>query len=186
MKTTLIKLSIGFTSMAALSNCIYAQNSVGPVAFSSTKTFKSSIRSLTALENLTSTGSYIPDAKDIQSKAVKDFQIRFSNVSNAVWFSDPNGFLSYFVQDGYGNRVFYDKKGRWKFSLILYGENKLPRDIRALIKSTYYDLAITLVKEVRTIDGVGYVVNLEDKSNIKIIKINNGGEMEILLELTKE
>jgi len=26
---------------------------------------------------------------------------------------------------------------------------------------------------------------LEDKSNIKIIKINNGGEMEILLELTK-
>ena len=186
MKTILIKLSIGFASIAALSNCVSAQNSAGPVAFTDTKTFKSSIRSLAVLENLRSAVSYIPDAKDIQSKAAKDFQIRFRNVSNAVWFSGPNGFVSYFIQDGYGNRVIYDKKGRWKYSLILYGENKLPREVRALIKSTYFDLAITQVEEVRTIDGIGYVVNLEDKSNIKILKINNSGEMEILLELIKE
>ena len=74
----------------------------------------------------------------------------FADANNAMWFSDNNGFVSYFVKDGYGDRVFYDKKGHWQYSLIFYGEDKLPRDVRAAIKSTYFDMSITLVEEVQT------------------------------------
>ena len=186
MKKILLALSIGFISFAALSNCVYAQNSISPVGFNDSKSFKSSIHNLAALESPAFMGIYVPDTKNINAKAIKDFQERFSNAGNAMWFSDPNGFVTYFVKDGYGDRVFYDKKGRWQYSLIFYGEDKLPRDVRAIVRSTYFDLSITLVEEVQTNNGMVYIVHLEDKSNIKILKVSKEGEMEIMQELTKE
>jgi hypothetical protein len=130
-------------------------------------------------------GTYIPDAKSINAKAVKDFQARFVD-ANAQWFTDHNGFVSYFVKDGYGDRVFYDKKGRWQYSLIFYSETKLPRNVRSAVKSIYFDMNITLVEEVQTPNGKIYIAHLEDQANIKILKVNDDGEMEIMQELTKQ
>jgi hypothetical protein len=186
MKKTLFALSFGISSIVALSNCVYAQYSENPVAFNDTKNFKASIRNLAALESPAFMGTYIPDVKNINAKAIKDFQGRFNGASNTQWFADANGYVSYFVQNGYGNRAFYDKKGRWEYSLIFYNEDKLPRDIRAVVKSTYYDLNITLVEEVQTTDAMVYIVHVEDKSNIKILKVNKDGEMELMQEFTKE
>jgi hypothetical protein len=186
MKKILFALSIGFSSIATLSNCSYAQNAAMPVAFNDTKNFKASVRDIAALESLSTLGTYIPDAKTINTRAAKDFSARFNSVSNAMWFSDKNGFVSYFVQDGFGNHVFYDKKGRWQYSLIFHSEDKLPKDLRAAVRSTYYDMAITLVEEVQTNDGTGYVIYLEDKSNIKILKVNREGEIGIMQELEKQ
>ena len=186
MKKFLFALSFGFTSLAAISNCAYAQNTAQPVAFNDSKNFKSTIRNMAALESPADMGTYIPDAKEINAKAIKDFNARFNGVNNAMWFSDRNGFTSYFVKDGFGNRAFYDKKGHWQYSLIFYSEDKLPRDVRAAVKSTYFDMAITLVEEVQTTDGKVYILHLEDKANIKILKVNDMGEYEILQDLSKE
>jgi hypothetical protein len=186
MKKTLFALSFGIVSIVALSHCVYAQYSENPVAFNDTKNFKNSIRNLAALESPAFMGTYIPDVKNINAKAIKDFQGRFNEASNAQWFADANGFVSYFVQNGYGDRAFYDKKGHWEYSLIFYGEDKLPHDIRAIVKSTYYDLNITLVEEVQTTSAMVYIVHLEDKSNIKIVKVDKEGEMELMQEFTKE
>jgi hypothetical protein len=186
MKKILLALTFGFISLTMLGSNAIAQNYDSPVALNKIQNLRPSIRNLAALESLSFMGTYVPETKDINVKALKDFQVRYNNIKNAMWFSDQNGFVSYFVQDGFGDRVFYDKKGRWQFSLILHGENGLPYDARASIKSTHFDLAITQVEEVRTIDGVTYIVNLEDKSNIKILKVNREGEIDILLELIKE
>jgi hypothetical protein len=186
MKKILFALTIGFASISALSSCVYAQNAVHPVAFNDAKIFKSSIRNMAALETPLFLDTYMADAKSINIKAIKDFQGRFNQASNTMWFSDRNGYVSYFILNGYGDRAFYDKKGHWQFSLIFYGEDKLPRDIRAIVKSTYYDLNITLVEEVQTNEGMAYMVHLEDKANIKIVKLNSDGEMETVQELVKE
>jgi hypothetical protein len=186
MKKILIALSVGFASLTALSNCVYAQNSENPFTFNDAKIFKSSVRNLTTLESPALMSTYAPDTKNINARAIKDFQSRFNNTANALWFSDQKSFMSYFVKDGYGNRVYYDKKGRWQYSLLFYGENKLSRKIRAIVKSVYFDLAITLVEEVQTYYRTGYVIHLEDKSNIKIVKVNQEGEMEILQEFVKQ
>jgi len=186
MKKVLFALSIGFTSIAALHNGAYAQNSENPVAFNDTKHFRSSIRNVAALESLAYMGTYIPDAKTINAKAIKDFQTRYAGAENAMWFSDKNGFVSYFVKDGFGDRVFYDKKGHWEYSLLFFNEDKLPHDVRAAVKSTYYDLNITMVEEVQTPDSRVFICHLEDKATIKILKVNDEGEMEILQDLIKE
>jgi hypothetical protein len=46
-------------------------------------------------------------------------------------------------------------------------------------------MSITLVEEVQTIDSKVYIVHLEDKANIKILKVNDQGEYEILQDLSK-
>jgi hypothetical protein len=186
MKKILLALTIGCTSFAAPGVYAYAQYSARPVAFHDAKTFKATVHNTAALESPATLGTYIPDAKKIHAKAIKDFESRYNEATNAMWFSDANGFVSYFVKDGYGDRVFYDKKGRWQYSLIFYGEDKLPRDVRAAVRSIYFDLAITLVEEVQTVNGMVYIVHLEDKSTIKIIKVNKDGEMETLQDLIKQ
>jgi hypothetical protein len=128
----------------------------------------------------------VPDAKKFNTKAIRDFQNRYAEVNNAMWFSDANSLVSYFVKDGFSDRVIYDKKGNWEYSLIFYGEDKLPHDVRFAIKSTYFDMSITLVEEVQTTQSRVYIVHLEDKSNIKILKANDEGEYEILQELSRE
>jgi hypothetical protein len=185
MKKTLSVLALGFMSILALSNRAQAQNSTGPVAFLETKSFHSSIRHVADLAKRVSTFNDVKEENDFNSKAIRDFQTRFQKVDNAMWFSDQNGFMSYFIKNGYGNRVFYDKKGHWQFSLILYAEDQLPVDLRASVKARYFDLAITLIEEVQTNDGMVYIVHLEDKSNIKILRLSNDAEMEILQEMTK-
>ncbi len=185
MKKTLSVLVIGFISILALSNRAQAQNSAGPVAFFETKSFHSSIRHVSDLAKQVSTLNDVKEGKDFNSKAIRDFQTRFQKVDNAMWFSDRNGFMSYFIKNGYGNRVFYDRKGHWQFSLILYTEDQLPVDLRASVKARYFDLAITLIEEVQTNNGMVYIVHLEDKSNIKILRLSQDAEMEILQEMTK-
>ena len=185
MKKTMSVLTFGFMSIMALSHRAEAQNSAGPVAFLETKSFHSSIRHVADLATEVSKQNDVPEGKDFNSKAVRDFQTRFQKVENAQWFSDQNGFMSYFITNGYGNRVFYDRKGHWQFSLMLYTEDQLPVDLRASVKAMYFNLAITLIEEVQTNNGMVYIVHLEDKSNIKILRLSSDAEMEILQELTK-
>lgn len=119
------------------------------------------------------------------TKAVNDFNKRFNKTADVRWISDKDGFVSYFKVDGFTNKVCYDKKGNWEYSMISYNESKLPKDVRTIVKSDYYDMAITLVREVQTPKGKGYVVNLEDKTSIRIVKVNDQGEMETIQEIIK-
>jgi len=186
MRIIIFSYFLGFLSITALSNGVYAQNSAIPVAFNDLKTFKASIRNMAAMEGLDNLGTYAPDAKNIKAKAIRDFQNRFTTVNNAMWYSDHSGLVSYFVKDGFAGRVFYDNKGRWQYSLIFFGEDKLSKDIRKAVNSTYFDMTITLVEEVQTFDGIGFVIHLEDKSNIKFVNVNRDGEMTTALEMIKQ
>jgi hypothetical protein len=178
MKKILFALSIGFVSIAAFSNCVYAVNSeknAGP-----------SVHSTDASRGSAVVGNGALNTSYINIRAIRDFQTKYNKAENAMWFSGPNnGFISYFVQDGYGNRVVYDKHGRWQFSLITYGEDKLPRDIRATIKFTYVDMHIALAEEVQTAEGIQYVIYLEDKFRVRVVKVNPEHEMEVLQDLGK-
>ena len=185
MKKALFVLAAGLISILAAGNQVQAQNSAAPVAFYETKTFHSSIRHVADLTKHVETLNKAGEGNDINSKAIRDFRLRFQKVENAMWFSDQNGFMSYFMKNGYGNRVFYDRKGHWQFSLILYSEDQLPADLRDAVKSRYFDLSITLIEEVQTNNGMVYIVHLEDKSNIRIIRLSKDGEMEVLQEFTK-
>ncbi len=121
----------------------------------------------------------------VNKKAASDFKKRFGNPEGTLWFSDKNGLTSYFKVEGFTDNVCYDKKGNWMYSMILYNESKLPKDVRAIVKSVYYDMTIKLVEEVQVRDAKVYVVHLEDETTIRIVKVNDQGEMDTIQEVIK-
>lgn len=59
-----------------------------------------------------------------------------------------------------------------------YSEKELPKEVRALVKSTYYDYSIGWVKEVSQNQTVVYVVHIADGQNWKDLLVQDG-EMEV-------
>jgi hypothetical protein len=187
MKKILFAIILDFTFMTMPGNSVCAQNSKKNIEPNVENNFMRSVYNLATLWNIDLTGTYILNRNEINVLAIRDFLERYNNINSAIWFPSPKGgFEAYFVQDGYGERVIYDKNGGWQMSLLVYNEEKLPRDIRSEVKRTYYDWDITLIEEVQNNDGVEYIINLEDKSKIRVLKVTEEGLMEELQDLDKQ
>ncbi len=176
--------AIGFN--AIICYCCCAQNSLKGTEPDFDKDFLPSVRNLAMLSNPDLNGAYLLDRNEVSIRAVRDFLDRFEMVRNVLWFSIPEGGTeAYFVRDGFGDRVIYDKKGRWKFSLLIYGEAKFDRDLRAIVKSIYFDFNILEVQELNCVTGTEYLVLLEDQLIIKIVRLNREKEIEFIQDIEK-
>jgi hypothetical protein len=123
----------------------------------------------------------------IRPRAVKDFMNTHKNVTGESWMKTKDGFSVMFISDGIRTTIYYDKKGNWAGSIKIYGEEKLLREVRHVVKSTYYDYNIVYAQEIETTDSDGvptYVVCVEDKTKIKLIRVS-AGEMNEWKEFTK-
>jgi hypothetical protein len=163
-----------------------AQDSPLPVHFTKSKNFNEFIRHLASTENSGKGAVYIPDIKKGNARALKDFQHRFSDVGEAKWYSDEKGFYSYFRKDGFIDRAFYNKNGSWSYSIFYETEDKLPWDLRATVKSVYFDWTINVAEEIRTNEGMVYLIYMEDKSNFRVLSVNADNEMETINNMVKQ
>ena len=122
---------------------------------------------------------------EINAKAVRNFTKEYKNVSDAKWFYSVNGlFVAYFTSENIQSSVFYNKKGDYEFMIRHYNEEKLPREVRHLVKSNYYDFNIYHVTEISRNGIIAYGIKLEDKISWKTIKVIDG-EMEVIDEYLK-
>jgi len=121
----------------------------------------------------------------INLKAIRDFKTRFANVKDEQWFTMDNGFISYFWSSGCRVRAYYDRKGHWLASLIYGDEHKLPPTIRDVVRRAYYDLPITFVEVVEAPQGTAYLVHVQDNAILKVLRVSEEGEIEVLGDYTK-
>ena len=124
---------------------------------------------------------YITDPEVINPKALKDFDKNYKNAEAVRWVRGKDGFYVEFILNDIKTRVFYDAYGKWFGSVRTYSEDKLPQTIRGIVKSQYYDYSIFFVEELEIVQSDGiptYLVHLEDKNNIKLLRIFDG-EMEV-------
>jgi hypothetical protein len=111
----------------------------------------------------------------INSKAVRDFNKEFKQVSDEAWFATDDGFVVKFKQDGVKTRADYNKKGHWLHTIRTYDENKLPPDMRHLVKSSYYDYDILQVQEIeKPYNTFTYIVHREGKTKLINLRISDG------------
>lgn len=113
----------------------------------------------------------------INAKAVKDFSKTYKHAANASWFELKDGYLAKFEKDGVITKVYYDSKGRLLGNIRSYFEDKLARDIRHQVKSSYYDHNICYIHELSVGTHKVYLVKLEGKNDWKTIRLVDG-EME--------
>lgn len=137
--------------------------------------------------NATKTKNSMNELAAISPRALKDFANTYKDVTNENWMKIKDGFSVMFISDGIRTTIYYDKKGNWSGNIKIYGEEKMLHEIRHIVKSTYYDYNIVYTQEIETTDTGGvptYVVCVEDKSKIKLIRIS-AGEMSEWKEYTK-
>ncbi|HEY4151540.1 MAG TPA: hypothetical protein VGM41_21525, partial [Chitinophagaceae bacterium] len=102
---------------------------------------------------------------NIDVSAVRDFMKRFKDPAGARWYKMPDGdLLVKFEVPDIAYRVAYTGRGSWIYTIQTYYEKKMPRDIRGIVKSVYYDYSITQVEEIEHTDATGtvYLVHLKD------------------------
>ena len=114
-------------------------------------------------------------------RAMKDFNKNYKTAANAQWRQISDGFIADFTLDGIKTRSAYSKKGNWVYTIKYYGEKDLPKDVRKLVKSTYFDFSIIQVEEVQVTENLAYLVHIQDGKDWKIIRVVDG-EMDVYKE----
>jgi hypothetical protein len=186
MKRILLPLVAAAISTAAIQHSANAQGNNNVSNFTDSKIFIKSIQTVATLDfPVNYTNIAAADASAVNVKAIKDFKNRFDKASEEKWFAIPSGYMSYFKLDGFGDRAFYDKKGHWQTTMKFYDETRLPVEVRRLVRSTYLDFNITIVEEVDIPDAIVYLVHIEDKSSIKILRVTPDLDMDVLQEFQK-
>lgn len=172
MKIQFFRYTTGIFPFIALCTCSYAQNSKLSSQLNNTPSKEVAYNDVVKSEG---TSSPSADAMaSINIKAVKSFTKTFKGQSNAAWFVINGGYLAQFKQDEIKTNVYYDTKGRLIGTILTYQEDKLPKEIRHQVKSTYYDYNIFLVNELTVDDTKVYLVKIEDKTSIKTIRVLDG------------
>ena len=121
---------------------------------------------------------------EIAMKAIRNFTQAFSNIQDVKWYRTNEGFVAYGIEGSSKVRAYYDCRGKHICTFRTYNESTLPRDVRHLIRSNYYDYNIFCVTEISAGTHVAYYVKLESKASWMDLKVVNN-EMERLGEYSK-
>ncbi len=123
----------------------------------------------------------------INTNAVRKFVRDFKDAKNVVWIKANDGYVARFINDSIHITVAYDPRGSWIYTFKKYAENKMPVDVRAFVKSNFFDYTIAEVTEIRLPgerNSVIYRVLIKYAGNFKILQICNK-EMEVVGDYTK-
>lgn len=180
MKRLFFRYTMGSLLSIAVFSCSYAQSSKSgsvvsnPLATDLAYNNKPKTKEIPVTQGATTVS--------ISTKAVKDFTKNYKKAENAGWFIIKDGYLAEFKEDGIKTKVYYNPKGTWIGNVRSYLEDKLPRNIRHLVKSTYYDYKINYVQEVTVDRNIVYLVKIEDGTFFKTIRIQDGemDEFEVI------
>lgn len=118
---------------------------------------------------------------EIYSRAARDFTRQYKNISDAEWFKTKEGFIVYFTNDDIKCRAYYTKKGHYEGMIRSYFEDNLSREIRHLVKSTYYDFNIGHIYEITCEDITIYIIKLMGQTSWKTVRVING-KIEVIEE----
>ncbi|HEY6979051.1 MAG TPA: hypothetical protein VH396_22300 [Chitinophagaceae bacterium] len=142
---------------------------------------------LTASENIyqyDSKASTEKDAAIISMKVLRDFAKSFKNVTNEKWYKVSDGYMASFSDNGIETKVAYDRKGVFHCTLRTLNESQLPADVRAIVKSKYYDFKILVAYEIIHDSDPVYIFKIEDNKTLKMLRVADG-ELEVITDNAK-
>jgi hypothetical protein len=108
---------------------------------------------------------------DIDINVLRSFYKTYGEIPGTKWFKSANGFGVTFKDNGMNKTIYYKLNGLVDTEILYYFEGQLPRQVRHLVKSHFYDYTITHVTEVHKNGATAFYVKVEDNSTIKTLKI---------------
>jgi hypothetical protein len=180
MKKMIPVLMIGYISIIGGLNCASAQKSQNSFKFEGLN-FEKMEQVQPEVATLTPNPEATPDIPlaSVSKRALNDFHKSFKNAPDAKWYGTKEGdLMATFSNGDIKTRVYYSKKGTWTATIRDYTEENLPKDVRQVVKSTYYDFSIYHIAEVMIDNQTVYVITLEDKTSWKKIRVIDGELIE--------
>jgi uncharacterized protein YifN (PemK superfamily) len=110
----------------------------------------------------------------INIRAVRNFKNTYPNSADEKWEILKDGYIASLVSNSVTTNIYYDKKGRWVYSVRNYNEKKLPESVRAMVKTTYFDYEITIIKEITMETNNAqpiYLVYIKYNTTYKIVRV---------------
>jgi hypothetical protein len=115
-----------------------------------------------------------PDKKlNLNIKIKRSFIQYFEDATNQRWFESDKNFLVKFNMNGLENRALFAGDGRLIYHITYGTEKNLPANVRSLIKSTYYDQAITRILKVTQDHRLIWVIHLEDNHEYIMARVED-------------
>jgi hypothetical protein len=120
-------------------------------------------------------------------RAKAHFRENYAEVQNEAWYNAPdNSMYCIFHRANTVDRVFYDSRGYWQFTLVSYEPSELKMQIRQQVADQFEGYRITYVNEIQSAyDEPIYMINIENAGNIKVVKVT-GDDIEVKQSLVKE
>ena len=106
----------------------------------------------------------------VHIRAFKEFSHLHNDASKAEWFKTDFGFVATLIEDGKNAKIVYDKEGRWFYNLYSYSEDLLPKDVRHLVNSRYYDNDMLFIYQYDFDKKSTYIIRMTD-SQSKILTL---------------
>jgi hypothetical protein len=171
-------LFIAAISSAATFSYAYAQTDMNTYAANTSNTSKTESGISGATRNAT--------GETINAKAIKNFAKVYREASTAEWSQlKDKGFMCSFLSRGILSRAYYGSNGSWLYTIASYQEAQLPKNIRGIVKSAYYDYTISFVNEINLSENrTIYLVQIQFENMLKVLRVTDD-EMEVIQELKK-
>lgn len=116
---------------------------------------------------------------EISIKAVRHFKKFFPTIQDEKWYVITNGYMVKYKEGDVNTRVDYDLKGNWSYTIRYITESKLPKDVRKLVRSTWYDYAISSIEEIQVDHNFIYIVHIHEGDDWKMIRVADGEATEV-------
>ena len=116
----------------------------------------------------------------IEPLAVQNFQKKYPGVVNVSWYkTDDGGYIASFNSNNVQTSIAYNKKGKWQHSIFHYKEDKLNEDLWETIKNAYGTYEILKVSEIHFDGEPIYMILIQNKHFIKMLRMYNGELEEV-------
>jgi len=130
------------------------------------------------------TGTALPGESvyrnEINIRAVRHFKQMFPEAQDEQWYVIKHGFMAKYRKDDTNIRIDYSKQGNWLYTIRYINEKKLPREVRNLVRSTWFDYSISSAEEIQINHGYIYVIHIHEGNDWKIIRVADGEMDEII------
>ena len=125
--------------------------------------------------------AHVLRGRPVLERAIQNFSRDYKGALGADWTPlKEGGYVCRFTLDGVAGKAFYDKRGRWQSTVAGYTESRMPRSVRRLVLTNYYDYKILYVHEITMVGkATVFQVQVRDAHVIKVLRVADDQVEEI-------
>ncbi|HVU94181.1 MAG TPA: hypothetical protein VHE34_03115 [Puia sp.] len=116
---------------------------------------------------------------NVDKAVTSSFARNFPDALDAQWFRASKNFLVRFMMTDQQNSALIKKNGQIVYHIACGYEKDLPSDVRMIVRTHYPDFSITTAITVEEQGRKIWVVNLQDKKKLILVRIEDGELEEV-------